>query len=264
MVCLRKNRQLAVFGVTAIISAGCTATGEIDWTKVNAITGTLLHAVALNYTGPAVASVDALVAAFTGQEVQRPDQQQYPGQYGYTGTESPQMQYPQGQDPYSQYPGMQYPETQYPEAGAYPDQGWKPWGNPYPDPTPRGIVERNALSIDFALLRTVGSDFAVMLDGDRLRDGINRAEPGDRFGIVFATNEPAYVYIVNIDATGWAQTLYPYPDSATERVSVPMVGQRGLVGIVPGANRAQGVALDRLFTAPNAGELAFSRWFTHE
>jgi hypothetical protein len=133
---------------------------------------------------------------------------------------------------------------------------------------------------------------------------------------------------VSIDATGWAQTLFPYPDipgynnpvapgkpillpneqlyglddargtenifvlvsrtpnaaleqalaplrgverstmvasrGVTERVTMPMVGQRGLVGIVPGASRAENVSLDRFFTAPNAGEFAFSRWFVHE
>ena len=145
---------------------------------------------------------------------------------------------------------------------------------------------------------------------------------------MFSTMEPAYVYIVSIDATGWAQTLFPYPDipgynnpvapggpillpneqlyglddargtenifvlvsrtpnraleqalaplrgverttmlasrGVTEQVTIPMVGQRGLVGIVPGASRAENVSLDRFFTAPNASELAFSRWFVHE
>jgi hypothetical protein len=184
------------------------------------------------------------------------------------------------------------------------------------------------LSIDLALLRTHGNEFAVMPDGARLRDGIGRPEDGDRFGIVFATNQTAYVYIVNIDATGWAQTLFPYPDvpgfnnpvapgtpvllpneqlyglddargvetvfvlvsrtpnaglenalaplrgmeriasigerGAESRVSVPLVGQRGLVGIVPGATRAQNMPLDRYFTEPGTNELAFSRWFNHE
>jgi hypothetical protein len=231
-----------------------------------------------------------------------------------------------------QYPESQYPQGQYPDQTAnqpnYPQQGWESWGDPFPDPSQRAVVERNALSIDFALMRTLGNEFAMMPDGARLRDGVNRQEAGDRFGIVFSTNEPVYVYIVNIDATGWAQTLFPYPDipgfsnpvapgqpvllpndqlyglddargtetifvlvsrmpnhelenalaplrglersalvsarGANERVTIPMVGQRGLLGIVPGANRAEGVALDRFFTAPNAGELAFSRWFVHE
>jgi hypothetical protein len=235
------------------------------------------------------------------------------------------MQYPE-----SQYP--QYPESQYPDQATnqpgYPDQGWESWGDPYPDPARRAIVPRNALTIDFALLRTVGDQYAMMPDGARLRDGVNRPEAGDRFGIVFSTQEELYVYIVTIDATGWAQTLFPYPDipgynnpvspgkpillpderlyglddargtenifvlvsrvpnqaleqalaplrglertqsvssrGATERVTMPMVGQRGVTGIVPGASHAKNVDLDRFFTAPNAGELAFSRWFVHE
>ncbi len=373
----RKNISLITISLASIMIVGCTATGGIDWAKFKGFTGTFLHAVALNYTGPAVASVDVLVSTFTGKKVQRPDQQQYPGQYGYSDpqypqtqypepqypqtqypesqypqtqypetqdpqtqypeSQYPQTQYPETQDPYSQYPGMQYPESQYPSSQypdqsanqpGYPQQGWEPWGDPFPDPSQRVVVDRNALSIDFALLRTFGDEFAMMPDGARLRDGVNRPESGDRFGIAFSTTESAYVYIVNIDATGWAQTLFPYPDIAgfknpvapgrsvllpneqlyglddargvetvfvlvsrtpnvelenalvplrgrersayassrgvDERVSMPMVGQRGLVGIVPGVTQAQGVSLDRFFAAPTTGELAFSRWFVHE
>ena len=337
-----KIKKPAVIGLISVLILGCTATGGVDWTKVKAFTGTLLHAVALNYMGPSVASVDLLVSTFTGKQVQRPDQQQYPGQYQYPDgpypqTQYPDAQYPATQDPYSQYPGMQYPESQYPQSQypdqaanqpGYPQQGWQSWGDPFPDPHQRAVVERNALSIEFAMLSAFGNEFVMMPDGARLRDGVNRSEIGDRFGIVFSVTEPAFVYIVNVDATGWAQTLFPYPDipgfanpvapgqpmllpserlyglddargvetifvlvsrtpnlelenalaplrgmersssvaarGASERVTIPMVGQRGLVGIVPGAAQVQGVSLDRFFTAPNAGELAFSRWFVHE
>jgi hypothetical protein len=337
MMSVRRNKKLVALGLASAAIFGCTATGELDWTKVKQFTGTLLHAAALNYTGPAVASIDILVSSFTGQQIQRPDQQQYPGQYQYPQSQYPDSQYPGMQYPESEYPEMQYPESQYPSS-QYPtepgtqsgdqQQSWEAWGDPFPDPSSRARDDRNALSIDLALLRTQGSEFAVMPDGARLRDGVNRAEDGDRFGIVFSTTQSAYVYIVNVDATGWAQTLFPYPDvegfnnpvtpgkaillpneqlyglddtrgvetvfvlvsrspnselenaiaplrgmerssstgtrGANERVSVPMVGQRGLLGIVPGASRAQNVSLDRFFTGPATDELAFSRWFVHE
>lgn len=354
MLWLKKNKNLVVLGVMSALIVGCAANGGFDWGKLKTFGKTLLHAVALNYTGPSMASIDTLVAAFTGQQVLRPDQQLYPGQYGYSDpygqTQYPNTQDPYGQDPYSQYPGQQYPESEYPQyqetqypqsqdqytqypdqasnQPGYPQQGWESWGEAYPDPSRRAVVPRNALTIDFALLRAVGNQYVMMPDGAVLRDGVGRSEPGDRFGIVFQTQEQAYVYIVSIDATGWAQTLFPYPDipgfnnpvapgqpillpneqlyglddargtenifvlvsrtpnraleqalaplrgmersesvsarGATERVTMPMVGQRGLTGIVPGASRTENVELDRFFTAPNAGELAFSRWFVHE
>jgi hypothetical protein len=362
MYSTKKNKRLAVLSLACALAVGCSATGGIDWSKIKQFGGTFLHAVALNYTGPAVASIDLLVSAFTGQEIQRPDQQQYPGQYQYGDAQYPQSQYPDSQYPGMQFPESQYPGSQYPDStsaqsgypqqqsgypeqqSGYPEQqtgypqqqpgypeqqqSWEPWGDPFPDPSQRAVAERNALSIDLALIRTYGNEYAAMPDGARLRDGVNRAEDGDRFGVVFATTEPAYVYIVNIDATGWAQTLFPYPDvpgfsnpvapgqtvllpneqlyglddargvetifvlasrtpnyelenalaplrgmernasvasrGAVERVSIPMVGQRGLVGIVPGVARSQGASLDRFFTAPGTGELAFSRWFVHE
>ena len=378
MMSLKTNKKLAVLGLASVLIVGCAATGGIDWTKVKKYGSTFLHAVALNYAGPAVASIDTLVAAFTGQKVERPDQNQYPGQYSLQDYQHPQSQYPESQYPDSQYPESQYPESQYPESQypdsqypgvqypdsqfpqsqypgeqypeaqypsqqypeqqypsqQYPEQqehgqpSWQQWGEPFPPSSERAEIERNALSIDLALIGTVGDQYAVMPDGARLRDGVGRPEAGDRFGIEFSTTESAYVYIVNIDATGWAQTLFPYPDipgfsnpvapgravllpndqlyglddtrgietvfvlisrtpntnlenalaplrgmerstligtrRVQARVTVPMIGQRGLVGVVPGATAARNLQLDRYFTAPATNELAFSRWFIHE
>lgn len=305
----KNNKHTAVLGLILVITFGCTATGQVDWAKLG---GTILQVAALNYTGPLVETVDTIFTAFTGKEMQRPDQSQYPD---------------------SQYPAPAYPDQTagdqgYPQEAGYADESWDSWGDPYPDPEERANPASTALSIDFAMLQTVPGGFAVMPDGARLRDGVGRSEAGDRFGIAFTTSEPAYVYIVNVDATGWAQTLFPYPDvpgyanpvapgrevilpseqlyglddargvetvfvlvsrtpnrdleAALEplrgmernasvgargnqaRVSVPSVGQRGLLGIVPGASQAQTVPLDRYFTEPMVGELAFSRWFNHE
>jgi hypothetical protein len=184
------------------------------------------------------------------------------------------------------------------------------------------------LSIHLALFTMIDDKPVVMPEGAGLRDGVGRPEPGDRFGIAFASKETAYVYIVNIDATGWAQTLFPYPDvpgfdnpvspgqqvilpndelyglddqrgietifvlvsrtpnpelenaiapfrgversqavaarGISERVTIPLIGQRGLVGITPAASLAGSVSLDRFFTERSTSELAFSRWFIHE
>ena len=402
MFSIRKNKPLVVLGLTITLAAGCTATGALDIAK---FVGTIFQVAALNYTGPLVSSVDAVVTAFTGQPVQRPEVQQYPmdGQYGgqgypdqqypgyqypdtqdpgyqYPDSQYPDYQYPSAQDPGYQYPSNQYPSEQYPSqqypseqypsqqpagnqypnqqypsqqpagnqypnqqypnqqhtsnqypdssGGGYSQPSWESWGNAFPDPAARAVPDEGALSIDLALFTTVNGELVVMPDGARLRDGVGRTTPGDRFGIAFATNEPAYVYIVNIDATGWGQTLFPYPDvpgfdnpvvagaqiilpneqmyglddtrgvetvfvmvsrtpnlelesalgplrgmeraamvgtrGATARVSMPMVGQRGLVGVMPGANKAQNVSLDRFFTERSTNELAFSRWFVHE
>jgi hypothetical protein len=50
----------------------------------------------------------------------------------------------------------------------------------------------------------------------------------------------------------------------SERVTIPLIGQRGLVGITPAASLAGSVSLDRFFTERSTSELAFSRWFIHE
>ena len=314
MISFKNKKHTAVFGLVLVLTFGCTATGQIDWAKLG---GTLLQVAALNYTGPLVETVDTVFTAFTGKKMERPPASQDP--------ESQDQQYP--------YPEPAYPEQTtgpqgYPPDMNQPQDGWDSWGDPYPDPAARTNPAPNALAIDFAMMRAAPGGYALMQDGTRLRDGVGRPEDGDKFGIVFATNETAYVYIVNVDATGWAQTLFPYPDvpgygnpvapgreiilpndqlyglddargietvfvlvsrqpnldlenalqplrgmerSASigargnqARVSIPSVGQRGLVGIVPGANKAQTVSLDRYFTEPETGELAFSRWFTHE
>jgi len=309
MVRNKKNKLVALFSLFLIATFGCTATGQIDWARIG---GTVLQVAALNYTGPFVASVDTVFTAFTGEKLERPQQDQY-GDYGY-----PQP-LPQDQPV---YPG------QMPTDQSYPQDSWEQWGEPAPDPTARTNPAAGALSIDFALVKSDASGFTAMADGDRLRDGVQRSEEGDRFGIMFATDESVYVYIVNVDATGWAQTLFPYPDvpgygnpvaagsqvllpneqlyglddargietvfvlvsrepnkqleaaleplrgmernmsigarGSQARVTVPTVGQRGLVGIEPGASRTEAAALDRYFTAPATGEFAFSRWFVHE
>ena len=315
MKSLKNKKTAAVLSLFAAFSIGCTATGQVDWVKVG---GTLLQVAAMNYTGPLVETVDTVYTAFTGQKLERPEQQQ----------QFPDAAYGEPVYPEEAPSDEGFPEEVPSDEGFPEEDSWDTWGEPYPESDPRANPAPEALAIDFAMLKAVPGGVAPMRDGERLRDGVGRAESGDRFGIAFATNEQAYVYIVNVDATGWAQTLFPYPDvpgygnpvaagreivlpnaqlyglddargvetvfvlvsrtpnrqlelaleplrglerSASigargdkARVSVPTVGQRGLVGVVPGANQTQTASLDRYFTAPAEGELAFSRWFVHD
>jgi hypothetical protein len=301
-----------------------------------------------------------LYTTFTGKEIQRQPEYGVAAGAGYPGY----PEYPGG----SEYPAdSEYPASaEYPVGAEYPDDwtsagnepypertpdyspvqadssggpadldSWEQWGSPFPELSKSVVPARGALAIDFVLIKSQGGRHSEMSDGDRLSDGMNRPGAGDRFGIAFSATERAYVYIVNIDASGWAQTLFPYPEvpgfnnpvqanrkirlpndqlyglddargvetvfvlvsrqpnvdleraleplrgkersasvgtrGMTSRVSVPYVGQRGLLGIVPGASQAQyttannqSVRLDRYFTEPRASELAFSRWFAHE
>lgn len=325
MKSLKNKKTAAVLSLFAAVSIGCTATGQVDWAKVG---GTLLQVAAMNYTGPLVETVDTVYTAFTGQKLQRPEQQQqFPdGSYG-------EPVYPEEGPSATDYPeegpsATDFPQEAPSDTGYSQEDSWDTWGEPYPDPDPRANAAPAALAIDFAMLKAIPGGVAPMRNGEHLRDGVGRAEPGDRFGIAFATNEQAYVYIVNVDATGWAQTLFPYPDipgygnpvvagreivlpnkqlyglddargvetifvlvartpnreleaaleplrglersasvgarGSNARVSVPTVGQRGLVGVVPGATQTETASLDRYFTAPANGELAFSRWFVHD
>lgn len=337
-------KPVLVLCAVSIAVFGCTSTGDVDWTKASKLAGTVLHAVAVNYTGSATAVVDALVEVFTDQKVDRPKKQKYPGVYEYPSSGGPpSIQY----GTYDQYPGVKYEQPAFPPAkptGSPPpdiqygyakanetalsNQGWEQWGESFPAMSSGPSIDPGALQIDFSLFKGDGGEYKVLPDGARLRDGVNRPEPGDRFGIAFSTVASVYVYIVSIDATGWAQTLFPYPDvpgfsnpvrpsqpvllpserlyglddargietifvlvsrtpnreleaalaplrglersastasrSAQAHVTVPLTGQRGLIGIVPGAAVANNRPLDRYFTSPGSQEFAFSRWFYHE
>lgn len=51
-------------------------------------------------------------------------------------------------------------------------------------------------------------------DEDVLRDSMEEDRAGDRFRITLQVNQDCYMYIVNIDATGWATPLFPIEQSA--------------------------------------------------
>ncbi len=78
-------------------------------------------------------------------------------------------------------------------------------------PTPAPPLE--PIGIDVALFREVvvnGRSVPVPVqDGEVLRDGVGRDENGDNLKVQIRANTECFVYVVSVDATGWAQPLFP-------------------------------------------------------
>ena len=74
-----------------------------------------------------------------------------------------------------------------------------------------------AIGLDVALVRkTMRNGTPVILpikDGDILKDGRGNPQAGDKFRIMFRPNSEAYVYIIAVDGSGWAQGIFPTPTS---------------------------------------------------
>ncbi len=72
-----------------------------------------------------------------------------------------------------------------------------------------------AISLDVALVKkTTRNGTPVILpikDGDLLRDGRGNPHAGDKFRIMFRPNSDAFVYVIAIDGSGWAQGIFPSP-----------------------------------------------------
>jgi hypothetical protein len=255
----------------------------------------------MNYTGVYFDTVSSLVYAFTGQQIPSPDTPQDPG----------------------------YADAQLGAVTVTPDGGgWQEWGEPIPSADTRAAEPDGSLSIDFAMIRRSSDGLSLIEDGDTLRDGVNRPEEGDQFGIAFGVSEQVYVYITSVDATGWGQTLFPYPEVVgfdnpvrpgtqvflpgksmyglddargvetifllvsrapredleqvleplrgkerntfigargnSARVTIPLVGQRGIGAVTASETRSGNLQLDRYIGKPGENEIAFSRWFNHE
>ena len=105
----------------------------------------------------------------------------------------------QGYDPNQS--GQGYDQQGYnPESGYDPNQAMGP-----------------AIGLDVALVRkTIRNGTPVILpikDGEILRDGRGNPQAGDKFRIMFRPNSEAYVYIIAVDGSGWAQGIFPTPTS---------------------------------------------------
>ncbi len=154
---------------------------------------------------------------------------QYPGQYG-----SPPAGYPPqpsaayssqpAAQPGAPYPAQQQPSAQYPQYPSYPSaQPGAPPTAAYPTqpqpsaqypqypayPLPRG-VPAEPVAVDVALVRqTPDRRVVLMNDGEALRGDPANPEKGDKFKLVIRTNCDCYVYIVELDGSGWAQGVFP-------------------------------------------------------
>ena len=69
------------------------------------------------------------------------------------------------------------------------------------------------LGLDVALIREVAvagrAKALPIVDGETLRDGVGRSESGDNFKIRIRPSTDCYVYVVALDATAWAEPLFP-------------------------------------------------------
>jgi len=121
------------------------------------------------------------------------------------------------------------PDPNAPPVTPPPPIGTDPAAVAPPPPMPLPVAT-GPLQVEVALLREVvvdGRPIPVPIeDGEILRDGFGRDEPGDNLRISVRSNAPCFLYVISIDATGWAQPLFPGPNSS---VSNPIEGGRVLL-----------------------------------
>jgi hypothetical protein len=162
----------------------------------------------------------------------------YPTQVQTPYPTQAQTQYPtQPQGPYPAQPQSPYPAqpSAYPAgvpSGGYPQYGGAPVQAPYPGQPPQygaqypqypstGVIPRSIpqepVAVDVALVRqqaaAQGRQVVLMNDGDVLRGNPADPQAGDKFKLVVRTNCDCYLYIVEIDGSGWAQGVFPTKSS---------------------------------------------------
>ncbi|MCA9472744.1 MAG: DUF4384 domain-containing protein [Nitrospirales bacterium] len=125
-----------------------------------------------------------------------------------------------GQQDGYQEDGQQYAYDEAQSQQGYEDQG-------YDESTQDGVDDQGqgydqggsgeAIGLDVALVRkTMRNGAPVILpvqDGDVLRDGRGNPQAGDKFRVMFRPNSTAYVYVIAVDGSGWAQGIFPSPTS---------------------------------------------------
>lgn len=83
------------------------------------------------------------------------------------------------------------------------------------DTAKSGSTASKPLKLDVALLKD-GSPPIPIQDGAVLYDGRGDLSKSDRIKITFSVNQPSYVYVVAIDATGWVTPVFPSAESSLQ------------------------------------------------
>jgi len=161
----------------------------------------------------------------TGQGYGAPSYGTAPG-YGTApyGT-APGYQTAPGGGAYGGYPGSGYPaapgyptyrSAEAPSATAPPES--QPPGASPPAASAPAAAPTAPIGLEVALLRQEIKDGqkvpAIMEDGAVLKDGRGDPQAGDKFKVVFRPDADGYVYVISIDGSGWAQGLFPSPNSS--------------------------------------------------
>ncbi len=167
-------------------------------------------------------------------------QQEYP-QQDYPTQDYPQTGYPQEesiQGDYTTYDQNAYDEESYDqtyddssydsstyEQSGYDDQSTydensydqSVYDQTYDPQVYNAVVTRSARSIQLntaLLARRAGTSALVQIEeGDTLVDGGANPADGDLLKVHFQANCACYVYIIGIDATGYAVSIYPDPSA---------------------------------------------------
>ena len=150
------------------------------------------------------------------QQAMQGYQQQPMQQAAMGGYQQPAVQgYQQPVQSYAQ-PGMAQPYGQPPNVGVSYPAGVYPRGIPGP---------AEPVALDVALIRQVngsnGKQVALMQDGETLKGG----QDGDRFKLVVRTNCECFVYVISIDGSGWAQSVFPVANGPVNNPLKPEVEQ---------------------------------------
>lgn len=150
------------------------------------------------------------------QQAMQGYQQQPMQQAAMGGYQQPAVQgYQQPVQGYAQ-PGMAQPYGQPPNVGVSYPAGVYPRGIPGP---------AEPVALDVALIRQVngsnGKQVALMQDGETLKGG----QDGDRFKLVVRTNCECFVYVISIDGSGWAQSVFPVANGPVNNPLKPEVEQ---------------------------------------
>jgi len=149
-----------------------------------------------------------------------------------------QQQMMQGTQAYQQpvmqnYPQQGMPGMQQPMAGYQQPMGASPYGAPnmgvgYPGQIyPRSIAgQTEPVTLDIALLRQMmgpngQKDVVMVQDGETLKGGPG----GDRFKVVVRTNCECFVYVISIDGSGWAQSVFPVANGSASNPLKPETEQ---------------------------------------